>query len=695
MLDGLLGRGFAAKCKSLMKLTKSRIDVIRRKRNATQKFLKKDIADLLFNGLDINAYGRAEGLMAELCLSSCYDFVYHCCDILSKLLSAMQKQRDCPENCREAISSLMFAAARFSDLPELRDLRDIFFERYGSSLELYVNEKLVENLTSSVPCTMEKKIKLLQDIATEFSIKWDFRGFELRMSNKPSASAQEKPKTSASYQKITNDNHRSTNDKDAVQRREKDAVLSIERPEHDRHKLHNENPDNISKRNESTLPSRQKLISDARDQSLTGREQTVPMKDKYDTPLHGRGEIPFNKHGPQNGKDAVSSIGRQEHDRHKLHNEKPDDITKRNESALPSRQKLFSDARDEALTGRERTVPMKDKYDPPLHGRGEVPFNKHRPQNGKEDRKLKEGSIGSSSLRKKLSENSDLGSKLRAERENSPPREDKERSLRSEKPEAIHNTKEPHNIGQHNIAKLTRNVQEQETYKMKPYLPPPYVKPNIKQKENAESSEADFEDPSKLNRSDDCDRSDKIRPELNHPNNEIFFRDVGLPKPKSVRRRHSKPRSRIDDVSSEDPGVVTRKSRSRRKDDSKRGLQILFNEEHENNDEEERIMDKLLIHYSKKPSAFDPEKLKRKSSRRRHPEFEGTDVPHDLPDKRPPPPRSVSLPTEQKAPVETPKVYARAESFQNDRSDRARHVHPNLPDDFDDLAARIAALKGR
>ena len=44
--------------KSLIKLTKTRIDVMRRKKNATQKFLKKDIADLLLNGLDINAYGR-------------------------------------------------------------------------------------------------------------------------------------------------------------------------------------------------------------------------------------------------------------------------------------------------------------------------------------------------------------------------------------------------------------------------------------------------------------------------------------------------------------------------------------------------------------------------------------------------------------------------------------------------------------
>lgn len=143
--------------KSLIKLVKNRIDVIRRKRNATQKFLKKDIADLLSNGLDINAYGRviiywfffiymwsffsqkkcsiftkshfqqflnvlrfidffflilyrfkmwmllswrfcnvmkqADGLLAELNVLFCYDFVEQCCDFVYKSLSVMQRLR--------------------------------------------------------------------------------------------------------------------------------------------------------------------------------------------------------------------------------------------------------------------------------------------------------------------------------------------------------------------------------------------------------------------------------------------------------------------------------------------------------------------------------------------------------------------------------------------------------------------------
>ena len=46
--------------------------------------------------------------------------------------------RECPNECREAIPTLMYAAARFADLPELRELRSLFTEKYGNSLDSYV-----------------------------------------------------------------------------------------------------------------------------------------------------------------------------------------------------------------------------------------------------------------------------------------------------------------------------------------------------------------------------------------------------------------------------------------------------------------------------------------------------------------------------------------------------------------------------
>uniref|UniRef100_A0A7N0ZS60 IST1-like protein n=1 Tax=Kalanchoe fedtschenkoi TaxID=63787 RepID=A0A7N0ZS60_KALFE len=183
MLDDLLGRGFSSKAKSLLKVTKTRIEAVRKKRNATQKFLKKDIADLLANGLDMNAFGRAEGLVNELMISSCYDFVEHCCDCVLKNLSALQKKkRECLEECKVAVASLMFAAARFSDLPELRDLRQIFQGRYGNALKLHINQKFVKNLSPN-PASTENKLQLMQDIASQYSVVWNAKAFEQRMSN--------------------------------------------------------------------------------------------------------------------------------------------------------------------------------------------------------------------------------------------------------------------------------------------------------------------------------------------------------------------------------------------------------------------------------------------------------------------------------------------------------------------------------
>ncbi|KAD5317738.1 hypothetical protein E3N88_17684 [Mikania micrantha] len=181
MLDGLLGRnGFTSKSKSLIKPTRTRIAALRRREEAKQRFLKEDLAKLLANGLDVNAYGRTEEFIAGLNILSCYTFIDQSCEYILKQLSMMQKLGQCPEECRETVASLMFAAARFSDLPELRDLRDLFQERYGNGFECYVNQVFVEKLASKPPA-VEKRIKLLQDIAAELLIQWDSKGFKQRM----------------------------------------------------------------------------------------------------------------------------------------------------------------------------------------------------------------------------------------------------------------------------------------------------------------------------------------------------------------------------------------------------------------------------------------------------------------------------------------------------------------------------------
>ena len=45
--------------------------------------------------------------------------------------------------CKEAVQSLVYAAARFSEFPELRDLRSVFIDRYGPPLEVFVNKEVI------------------------------------------------------------------------------------------------------------------------------------------------------------------------------------------------------------------------------------------------------------------------------------------------------------------------------------------------------------------------------------------------------------------------------------------------------------------------------------------------------------------------------------------------------------------------
>ncbi|XP_058115586.1 uncharacterized protein LOC131258345 [Magnolia sinica] len=193
MLDCLSGGGFSSKCKSRIKVIRSRIDVIKRKKNATLKYLKNDIADLLQNGFDTNAYGRAGGLIQELNQSYCYELIEQFCGCILEQLSGMKKHRECPPESREAVSSLMFAAARFADLPELCDLRCIFRARYGNALESFVNQEFAEKIAPKSP-SMEQKLQLMRDISREYSLNWDPKAFGEGNSNPPLSSSFDQPK---------------------------------------------------------------------------------------------------------------------------------------------------------------------------------------------------------------------------------------------------------------------------------------------------------------------------------------------------------------------------------------------------------------------------------------------------------------------------------------------------------------------
>ncbi|KAJ0950328.1 putative vacuolar protein sorting-associated protein Ist1 [Helianthus annuus] len=145
-----------------------RIEIIKRRRNAMQKFLRGDIAELLRLGHDSEAYRRVGRLYLDQNRTLCYDFVGKYCTLISDQLTVMNDQSECPDECKEAVSSLIYAAARFGDLPELRKLRTLFSKRYENSFKYFVNKE-------------EMKVQLMQEIAQEHGVEWDPESLDNRL----------------------------------------------------------------------------------------------------------------------------------------------------------------------------------------------------------------------------------------------------------------------------------------------------------------------------------------------------------------------------------------------------------------------------------------------------------------------------------------------------------------------------------
>ncbi|CAA7409813.1 unnamed protein product [Spirodela intermedia] len=176
MFDAFLGKKFTVKCKHAIKCINERLKPIRNRKQAVVNILKKDIADLLRNGSDSRAFSRMDELIIEMNRLACYDIIENFCQCLYKQLPLLQKQRECPPEDMESVSTLIFAAARFSDLPELCNLRTVFMMRYGNPLEGFVNPEFKDKAAAkSFPPA--KKLQLMKDIACEFNVNWDSASF--------------------------------------------------------------------------------------------------------------------------------------------------------------------------------------------------------------------------------------------------------------------------------------------------------------------------------------------------------------------------------------------------------------------------------------------------------------------------------------------------------------------------------------
>ncbi|KAK8523212.1 hypothetical protein V6N13_113166 [Hibiscus sabdariffa] len=174
-----------AKCKTALRLAIPRIKLMKNKREAQAKQLKRELAQLLESGQDQTARIRVEHVVREEKTVEAYNLLEIYCELIVARMPMIESQKNCPIDLKEAIASVIFASARCEDIPELKDASKHFTAKYGkeftsAALEMRPNcgvgRMLVEKLSAIAP-DGPTKLKILTGIAEEHNIKWDPASF--------------------------------------------------------------------------------------------------------------------------------------------------------------------------------------------------------------------------------------------------------------------------------------------------------------------------------------------------------------------------------------------------------------------------------------------------------------------------------------------------------------------------------------
>ncbi|OIW09200.1 hypothetical protein TanjilG_11338 [Lupinus angustifolius] len=177
-MSSMLHRSFKpVKCKTALKLAVSRMKIFKNKKEGEVRKLRKELAQLLQSGQELTARIRVEHVIREEKLMAAYDLVEIYCELIVARLPIIESQKNCPIDLKEAISSVIFASPRLSDIPELVDVRKQITSKYGkefvsAAIELRPDCGLVEKLSAKAP-DGPTKMKILTAVAEENNIKWE------------------------------------------------------------------------------------------------------------------------------------------------------------------------------------------------------------------------------------------------------------------------------------------------------------------------------------------------------------------------------------------------------------------------------------------------------------------------------------------------------------------------------------------
>eukprot|EP00873_Tetraselmis_striata_P003921 jgi/Tetstr1/424185/TSEL_014791.t1 len=174
-----------AKCKTASGLVVGRLKLLKNKKSIQIKQMKREISELLRAGKNDNAVIRCEAVIHHEKMIAAFEILELFCELLNVRLQLIEKTKEIPSDMREAVASIVFAARRVPEVPEIGQLSTQLGIKYGKEFaaaasgeetarNVQVNEKLMECL-SVLPPPGSAKLDLLAEVAKEYEVDaWDY-----------------------------------------------------------------------------------------------------------------------------------------------------------------------------------------------------------------------------------------------------------------------------------------------------------------------------------------------------------------------------------------------------------------------------------------------------------------------------------------------------------------------------------------
>jgi vacuolar protein sorting-associated protein IST1 len=171
--------GFQAdKFKPYCKMAVQRLQIAKNKKTNAIKMSKREIARLLADNKEEKARIKVESVIREDHTIEAYELLELYCDLLHERARLIASERECPDDLRMPVSTIIWAANR-AEVAELLKMKEQLTRKFGQAFVDkamaneggVVNERVLHKLTISAPTVFTVQ-SYLRAIAGEHNVEW-------------------------------------------------------------------------------------------------------------------------------------------------------------------------------------------------------------------------------------------------------------------------------------------------------------------------------------------------------------------------------------------------------------------------------------------------------------------------------------------------------------------------------------------